>query len=774
MININQLTRFLVSILLLSSFGISANSSTYTYTVAELDQYITESVGSQDNFSRLIGEELQTRLVDAGLELTEGSLLYATSIPGQSIDNSCSTDIETRTQHVQVTASGDTQFELIIDKLDQPITASIDLYANLEADGRLVIEYGGRVFGSCVEYASDSMNISASASAIMSITLNILLNPERIDLESGGIEIKVRPEVFLTGSVRSLDNVDVDFSGVDSLKVATYITGGLLGEIIYDELIGFAENYAEGYLTASELDSYYQSALGVQSRGLSRKVAEALLTSEEYANWNEGDDIEKSYIVPAYSEKLVEGIGSMVNSYSTIFPVSQDYISQHKNDLFYALLIGDSVSVKEILTTSLACQASSALTNNAPAMPLPEGTDFTVTSHSDFCSEITDNSGADIGNAASWSANDLDQLPWTLTPGTQFDIGVLSTNNNYQPYMQKNKYKNEQVGFSHPLWYGRDHFHPRGNGTCELEMRVYKKDIAATNLKPVMAIHGGSWQYRGFGFFGMESMISNLTEKGFVVFAPFYRLAGTSDGNIECNGATGPEMLEDIEDALSWVEQNMSEYGAEGKVHLFGQSAGAHFAGYLSTHHPERIERSLLMYPPTDLSYFVDQYNAGYAFMPNGVKALELFLNEMLSTGGDLTNVDTSDQFIIDNSFPAILQNAQNNPPIYMIHGKADALVPSDQSVRLCNGIAGSNDLNNGVTPSVGTYKETYKCGDESRLDVIVEADHVLDLCIEGVSCFTGSENSVNAARQSLNEAHYWLADEFAYPWLIPVLGLLH
>jgi acetyl esterase/lipase len=311
----------------------------------------------------------------------------------------------------------------------------------------------------------------------------------------------------------------------------------------------------------------------------------------------------------------------------------------------------------------------------------------------------------------------------------------------------------------------------RGSGKCSLEMRIYKKDIAATGLKPLIAIHGGSWKYRGFGFFGLESQISHYTDQGFVVFAPFYRLTGESDGNIECNGkVTWSDITSDIESALDWVEANAASYGASGPVSLMGQSAGAHLAGWLVTHRPGDIDRALLMYPPTDFRDLIDEYNFGNYSNKGGVATLAGFIGE------DLDKVDVNSDVVVENSFPAIVsQNPAAYPESFILHGIEDDLVPSRQSVRLCNGYAGNvvglTAVNDGGNPASGTYKRTYNCDGDTQLHLFAEASHMLDVCVPGVACLAGSERSQDAIRYSLNEAINWLHGDTYMPWLVPVIN---
>lgn len=227
---------------------------------------------------------------------------------------------------------------------------------------------------------------------------------------------------------------------------------------------------------------------------------------------------------------------------------------------------------------------------------------FRVTDVAGFCqARFGDQTETLLGNAAAWSAETdqpNDPLPgvpsrsWTTVPGTRLDFGVVALQGNHQPYMKQINYKSVDV--------------TRGNGRCELEMRVYKSDLADQDLRPLIALHGGTWQHRGFSFLGLEAGISQLTERGFIVFAPFYRLVGESDGNVECNGVSWHEVTEDAESALEWVQQNGAAFGAANEpVTVFGQSAGAHLAAWLAAHRSGDVRKALLYYAPTDALEFL-------------------------------------------------------------------------------------------------------------------------------------------------------------------------
>lgn len=383
-----------------------------------------------------------------------------------------------------------------------------------------------------------------------------------------------------------------------------------------------------------------------------------------------------------------------------------------------------------------------------------------------FCDEVIsfEKPRDSLGNAAAWTANDspVGNSPskkWTLPYGARLKIINEKLSGNILPYMKRVNYKtiNNVLNSDGSV---------RGSGSCKLEMRVYKNDITATNLKPLISIHGGSWKFRLAGFPGMEASISHLTKQGFIVFAPFYRLIGDKEANDECNNVSWNEVVADVEDALKWVWENGEVLGAaRGKpVALTGQSAGAHLSMWLLAHpesHNVPISRALLLYPPTDFNDFVSRAVEGgkYAAYTDGVKTFENYFGVE-----DISQV--SEQALADNSFPPIVARNSEIPPVFIIHGVSDKTVPSMQSVRLCNAYDRSRvDHNYDIGPAENDggdsendiYMKKYSCGAQGKLYLLAEADHAFDFkCLPGV-CFAGSDKSIPALRMSLKEGREWL-----------------
>lgn len=350
-----------------------------------------------------------------------------------------------------------------------------------------------------------------------------------------------------------------------------------------------------------------------------------------------------------------------------------------------------------------------------------------------------------LGNAGAISSDEV--TPWTVSFSNRLAITAEPNSVSSQPFMTRVNYLTTQK--------------PLGSGAfldrkCSLEMRVYKKNPTATGLQPILAIHGGSWKYRA-PFFALDASIPYYTDAGFVVFAPFYRLVGDADGSTGCNGATWRDVVSDIEAAVDWVKANQESYGAIAgePIAVIGQSAGAHLADWLVSHRPSDISRGLLLYPPTDLLDFLQNRTGAYASYNNAdtVGTLSDFF------GTDVTMADTSNppDFVLKNSFTRWIKST--TPPVFLVHGIADELIPSNQSVVLCNSYGGAA-LNSGGGVNL---RAVYNCG-VGFLHLFQQGRHGLDGCIRGQTggaasslCLSGGEASADLVGDSLRQGREWL-----------------
>ncbi|MEE9322610.1 MAG: alpha/beta hydrolase [Granulosicoccus sp.] len=355
---------------------------------------------------------------------------------------------------------------------------------------------------------------------------------------------------------------------------------------------------------------------------------------------------------------------------------------------------------------------------------------FQTTALVEHCGVLLDSSG--LGELSSDNAN------WTLPPGTRFDLGALSLDGITQPWLQQRLYRTISTA--------------RGN--CQLEMRVYKSHPNATGQRSLLALHGGSWSARGFGFFGLEMTVPHFVEQGFVVYVPFYRLLDDKEGSEACNQASVTEVIEDANAALDWVQTQAAVYGSEGLPVLFGQSAGAHLAASLVLDRADEVAAGVLFYPPTDFTDFVQRVRNGRYDNPAGLAILDNVI------GGSAATADLNASPIPENSFPIrVVEQGLTLPPLMMLQGMADGLVEARQSQRLCDALAGRALLDADQDMSIiDMLREVIDCSGSSSLHLIREGRHALDVCIGSTVvptdlCFSGSEASRKEVASSIREA---------------------
>ncbi len=705
--------------LLLCSANI-ARAETVVVTLDDLGDALNSSRSEPDAVGRLLLEEIQRKFDELDLQLTGNELLLQDVVTDQTVEDGCTSTV-IRNLTTDVALAGDTGISIGIESLFDPIELSLRVAANVNAVGRAQQIFGFRV-GSCVEVASDSFDFSAIGPLDVQLDLSIALNPEWLDQGT----LRITPEVTLTGELFESDiTVDVD----DSLL------RGLLESYIQDEV---DDLFSAGTLRDEVTD--LQTSL---NQSLREELTDGFL------------DIE----LPPSDDDQIKALFELLTPQAR-FPLTAEFLRDNRLEIIAALIFEDDDRITEILEDAAFCEITSVLQTDLPvvlAYELRNGScvladqsqqgthysdiscsspfEYYPTSFTDFCATALDSKR--LGNAQS---NSFELQRWSLSPGTRFDLGALPLEGKNQPYVQRVNFKNAQGN---------------NNGNCALEMRIYKDSPNTQNLKPMIALHGGSWQNRGTGFLGIENMATQFVDQGFAVFAPFYRLVHNSDGTAECHNASFDQLLTDVQDALTWVQQNGETYGASGKPVVFGQSAGGHLAAYLSVRRPTEIERAVLFYAPTDFTDFGGQIIRGEYTNQTGLNIMERV------TGLQPAEFDLENPIVIDNTLPAVVsEQPENYPPMYMLHGESDSLLPSRQSVRMCNGLAG--DVENGPVPfdiSMSGVVRSFNCDDRgSQLHLIAEGEHTLDLCISDELCAAGSPASAAATAEAIEGMLLWAA----------------
>lgn len=218
----------------------------------------------------------------------------------------------------------------------------------------------------------------------------------------------------------------------------------------------------------------------------------------------------------------------------------------------------------------------------------------------------------------------------------------------------------------------------------ELKMDVYYPEGAASRTPAVVYIHGGGWtsgdKTEGFG----RRDIPDLIEAGFTIFSVDYRLAPRY---------TFPAMIEDVKCAIRSLRAHAEEYRIDpDRIGVWGSSAGGHLTG-------------LLGLTDADAGFDVGQY----ADQSSRVQAVAIFFGPTDLTVPFPGGYDGARQVFA--GFPPELASpityvTPDDPPVLLVHGDADDLVPLDQSERL--------------------YEKLVAAGVEARLVVVKDGPHSL------------------------------------------------
>jgi len=712
----------------IASIFTSAQAASFTVSLGELDAAIDEVEGSPDAIERMVLARIEQALIDADLQLSEGELLFTDYSENLIDDNSC-TRTEVRTLNTTAALSSDTALNFSLTSINDPIELNVNILARVAASGRAKQTLGVRI-GDCRKVAEDNFSFSASGEIVLSLQLRLELNPV---LETSLQRLVLRPVVTLDGTLEARNiRVDVD----DSLLRSA------LERILEDEI--------DDALVASELaDGVVQLESDLKD-ALDKELEQGVLIVD----------------LPSPTDEQVSRLYTLLSPNGD-FSLPLGYLRVKRVELLGALVTGDDNALKALLADAATCTAAALLQTNLQHTPVYQlagngcekvsdgqindapsalftdnqcltTLDFQSTSDIDYCRYVLDTER--LGNAQS-NPETLDQ--WTLSPGTRFDIGAVRLSGLLQPFTQRVNYK--QVSTA--------------QGECSLEMRIHTlaPGVEGGSLKPLIAFHGGSWSRRSSGALGIEAVSTLFANQGYVVFAPFYRLIDTDEGNAACNDATLTDVLDDASDALDWVQSNAARYGAEGRPVVFGQSAGGHMSAVLAVERAEEIASAVLFYAPTDFTDFARQILSGEIDSETGKGILESVVGQTLET------LDINAPLIRRNTLTERIAGGDIDvPPFFLLHGMEDTVLPFEQSVRFCNSLTGSPDAGPASDSVAGSpndpFKRVINCDlTGSELHLITEGEHALDLCISEELCLAGSPLSAQATANSVERMLDWV-----------------
>jgi acetyl esterase/lipase len=200
-------------------------------------------------------------------------------------------------------------------------------------------------------------------------------------------------------------------------------------------------------------------------------------------------------------------------------------------------------------------------------------------------------------------------------------------------------------------------------GNRPLKLDIYRPETP--NGAAVLIVHGGGWSRGSKDMLGPAS--TELAEQGFVVMAQEYRLTGE---------APFPANIHDVKRAIRWARENAARLGFEAdKVCLEGHSAGAHLV-LLAAGAPNDARLA----PPEGLGAVSQDVAAVCAIYPPtlfqfGEGRASGSLPARVLPGADASEEAAALASPIEHVTAAL-------PPVMLLHGDADKVVPVSASRR--------------------------------------------------------------------------------------------
>ena len=207
-------------------------------------------------------------------------------------------------------------------------------------------------------------------------------------------------------------------------------------------------------------------------------------------------------------------------------------------------------------------------------------------------------------------------------------------------------------------------------GYRPLELDLYLPE-ADKPLPVIVHVHGGGWRRGsrretlpalGTDFYG------RLAAQGCAVAAVDYRLSGE---------ARFPAPLDDVRAAVGWVRDHAASHRLDaGRVFLWGDSSGGHLA-LLAGLTGAKVAGVVAWFPVTDLAGLpADVAEAGGTPDPGpDSREAQLLGEPALAAPG-----------LAQQASPVTHASA-GAPPILLMHGTADDMVPAAQSIRLAEAL---------------------------------------------------------------------------------------
>jgi len=246
-----------------------------------------------------------------------------------------------------------------------------------------------------------------------------------------------------------------------------------------------------------------------------------------------------------------------------------------------------------------------------------------------------------------------------------------------------------------------------GGGTINLHMDIHGATTQSGPHPVIVWIHGGGWQSGSHN--QTPSFALALRERGVTIASIEYRLS---------NEGVFPAQLHDCKGAIRYLRANAGLYGIDPeRIGVWGSSAGGHLASLVSTTSGDAsfegstggngafssaVLAGAAFYPPADLLNMQPDcalQSVGCSFNHDDPTSPESKLLGVSGAGEGLgwlrANLSNPSE-----PFPALASRAAssspvaqvdaNDPPMFLVHGDVDTVVPLNQSLRLRDALNGA------------------------------------------------------------------------------------
>ena len=211
-----------------------------------------------------------------------------------------------------------------------------------------------------------------------------------------------------------------------------------------------------------------------------------------------------------------------------------------------------------------------------------------------------------------------------------------------------------------------------------------------SNGKAIISVLSGNWVSSERMREGFPERTQMYIDRGYTVFGVM----------VGCQPRyTIPDEITDLKRAVRFIRYNAKEYGIDAnKIGITGSSSGGHLSLMIATADEtvipkstdpvdkvsSRVQAAAVFYPPTDFVNFGGPNTAETinqaALVFTGVAAAFDFKYFSDTTQTYVTITDTKKRLAIAKEVSPINAVTPDDPPVLIIHGDKDVLVPKQQS----------------------------------------------------------------------------------------------